>query len=88
MRFEIEKVKGGYKIVDNNPYEGNNYYKLIEVDYNGIKTEYSTINVYNPYTINYEVYDQLGRITDLNTKGFKIIRYENGTIKCRYIINN
>jgi hypothetical protein len=65
-----------YNYRDNSPLEGNIYYKLVETDLNGIKHEYNIINVYNPYRLEFQVYDQLGRPTDLNTRGFKIIRYE------------
>lgn len=75
-----------YSYRDNKPIEGNIYYKLVETDLNGIKHEYNIINVYNPYKLEYDVYDQFGRPTDLNTKGFKIIRYKNGSVNCKFII--
>jgi hypothetical protein len=77
-----------YNYRDNSPLEGNIYYKLVETDLNGIKHEYNIINVYNPYRLEFQVYDQFGRPTDLNTRGFKIIRYENGSVNCKFIINN
>lgn len=77
-----------YSYIDKFPSEGANYYKLVEVDLNGVKHEYTTIYVYNPYGLNYEVFDELGRPSNLTTQGFKIIRYENGKINCRIVINH
>lgn len=34
-----------YKIIDENPFNGNNYYKLSQVDYNGHKTHLSLLNI-------------------------------------------
>lgn len=75
-----------YCFKDTKPLEGNMYYKLVETDLNGVKHEYNIINVYNPYKLEYQVYDQFGRPTNLNTAGFKIIKYENGSVNRRYIV--
>lgn len=75
-----------YCFRDDKPLEGMSYYKLVETDLNGYKQEYSIINVYNPNKIDYVVYDQLGMITSLDVPGFKIIRYNNGSIIYRYVI--
>lgn len=75
-----------YCFRDYKPLEGMSYYKLVETDLNGYETEYNIISVYNPNKLRYEVYDQFGRTTNLNSPGFKIIKYENGSIGYRYII--
>ena len=75
-----------YCFRDYKPLEGMSYYKLVETDYNGYNTEYSIISVYNPDKLEYQVYDQFGRLTNLNLSGFKIIKYKNGSISYRYII--
>ena len=75
-----------YCFKDDKPLEGMSYYKLVETDFNGYNTEYNIINVYNPDKLNYEVYDQFGRTTNLSSSGFKIIKYENGSISYRYVI--
>ena len=75
-----------YCFRDEKPLEGVSYYKLVETDYNGYNTEYSIISVYNPDKLEYQVYDQFGRLTNLNLSGFKIIKYKNGSISYRYII--
>lgn len=75
-----------YCFKDDKPLEGMSYYKLVETDLNGYETEYDIISVYNPDKLKYEVYDQFGRTTNLNSPGFKIIKYENGSIGYRYII--
>ena len=75
-----------YCFKDDKPLEGMSYYKLTETDLNGYETEYNVISVYNPDKLEYEVYDQFGRITNLNLPGFKIIKYENGSINYRYVI--
>jgi hypothetical protein len=74
-----------YKAVDNKPYEGNNYYRLVEYDFNGVRHEYTMICVYYPYKLNYEVYNIMGLPTDLNSPGFKLIKYENGNIIRKFI---
>jgi hypothetical protein len=76
-----------YQFIDNKPFPGNSYYKLTEVDLNGYSKDYSTISVYNPEQMSYEVYDEFGRKTDLTKKGFKIIRYENGSVTYKFIYN-
>ena len=75
-----------YCFKDDKPLEGMSYYKLVETDFNGYNTEYDIINVYNPDKLEYEVYDQFGRTTNLSSSGFKIIKYENGSISYRYVI--
>lgn len=74
-----------YCFKDDKPLEGMSYYKLTETDLNGYETEYNVISVYNPDKLKYDVYDQFGRLTNLNSPGFKIIIYENGSINYRFI---
>ena len=75
-----------YCFRDDKPLEGMSYYKLVETDLNGYRHEYSIINVYNPYKIDYDVYNEFGMLTSLDVPGFKIIRYNNGSIIYRYVI--
>jgi len=92
---EISRVKASgnsikaltYKAIDNKPYESNNYYRLVEYDFNGVRYEYTIINVYYPYKLQYKVYDIMGLPTTLTTPGFKIIKYENGSTVCKFINN-
>jgi len=68
------------------PYEHDNYYKLTEVDYNGYERECDLIYVpYEIKNIKFKVYDELGKETNLTTKGLKIIRYENNNVIYRII---
>jgi len=70
-------------------YEINNYvviyYKLTQYDYNGVYYDKAVTYVTNTSGLKYKVYDLLGNPTDLLSKGFKIIKYENGIIKKQII---
>jgi len=77
-----------YEFIDNNPYNGISYYKLVETDYNGSSTEFPIISViYNNNSVNYKVYDIMGNPSNLNSNGLKIILYENGNHIYKYINN-
>ena len=76
-----------YSFTDNQPYSGVSYYKLVETDLNGYETEFPVISVLYSNNINYKVYDLMGNPTDLNSRGFKIIVYENGNHIYKYINN-
>ena len=90
---EVSRVKAhgnsitalNYKTIDDKPYEGNNYYRLVEYDFNGVRHEYVLISVYYPHLLEYKVYDIMGLPTTLNTPGFKIIKYENGNVIRKFI---
>jgi len=77
-----------YEYVDQYPLEGNNYYRIKEVDNNGDN------HYYYPIVVNYKpteskiikVIDLNGKTVDINTGGYKIIIYENGTSINKYII--
>jgi hypothetical protein len=74
-----------YTYIDT-PYEHDNYYKLTEVDYNGYERECDLIYVpYELKNIKFKIYNELGRETNLTTKGLKIIRYENNNVIYRII---
>lgn len=76
-----------YSFTDNQPYSGVSYYKLVETDLNGYETEFPVISVSYTNNNNYKVYDLMGNPTDLNSRGFKIILYENGNHIYKYINN-
>lgn len=76
-----------YNFTDNQPYSGVSYYKLIETDLNGYKTEFPVISVLYSNSIKYKIYDLMGNPTDFNSRGFKIIVYENGNHIYKYINN-
>jgi hypothetical protein len=78
-----------YTAIDDNPIEGINYYRIKEVDYNGNEHYYYPIFVsYNSINNNIiKIIDINGRPVDIDTEGYKIIIYENGTIINRYIIH-
>lgn len=61
------------------------YYKLIQYDYNGVYYDKGLTYITNTSGLKYKVYDLLGNPTDLISKGFKIIKYENGIIKKQII---
>ncbi len=84
----MEMVKECRDVLPNVDHVLNNgtHFMFVETDFNGYSTEYNIINVYNPDKLNYEVYDQFGRTTNLSSSGFKIIKYENGSISYRYVI--
>ncbi len=72
-----------YTIIDKNPNNNINYYKLTEVDLDGI------INIYNKYTvIDNSINDEIVSITNLlgqsindDYKGLVLITYRNGKVK-------
>jgi hypothetical protein len=76
-----------YSIKDDKPFENANYYRIVEYDLNGKRTEHSTVYVYYPYRVNYKVYDVMGLPTNLNSPGVKIIKYDNGNTIKKVIIN-
>lgn len=76
-----------YSFVDIEPINGVSYYKLVETDLNGYETEFPIISVSYTNNNNYKVYDLMGNPTDLNSRGFKIILYENGNHIYKYINN-
>lgn len=77
-----------YEYVDQRPLNGNNYYRIGEEDYNGNRI------FYYPIVVNYKsnenniikVIDLNGKQVDINTGGYKIIIYENGSSINKYII--
>lgn len=76
-----------YNFVDKYPYPGNNYYRIKEVSLNGNIHYFDPICVYYPYTIKeLEVYDILGRKSNLFTTGFKIAIDKQNNKFYKYII--
>lgn len=76
-----------YKFIDDKPYSGITYYKLVETDYNGVSTEFPIISVLYTNNVNYKIYDIMGNPSNLNSNGLKIILYENGNHIYKYINN-
>ncbi len=78
-----------YEYIDNSAKQGINYYRIKEVDYNGNNHYYYPISInYNTTESNViKVIDINGKQVNINTSGYKIIIYENGTIIHKYIVH-
>jgi hypothetical protein len=87
---EVEKVKGAgnsmetlnYKLVDKKPYNGINYYRLKQVDFNGqfkySNTVYSLNSVLEIKPV--RVTNYLGQNVDENYEGLIFLFYPDGTV--------
>lgn len=93
---EIGKVNGignsttetSYSIAHNNYENGQNYYKLTQVDFDGETEEFHIItinNIINEITL-IGIYNQVGQEVNENYSGVKIYKYSDGTFN--RVINN
>jgi len=69
-----------YELTDINPLPGENYYRLIEVDYNGDKVKYDPIFVFVTLPVVQSVINLFGQIVDIDSQGIKFVTYSDGTV--------
>lgn len=73
-----------YQYDDKNPLIGNNYYRLVEVDYNGEKTTFPPIAIFYKDTQVIRTINMLGQIVPNGTYGPVFIMFDNGTVVYRF----
>lgn len=78
-------VEINYNIIDHVPFQGINYYRLTQVDFDGNSKTFDLISVNNsgdaPYII--RITDILGQDVDNSYQGLRLVHYSNGTIQKR-----
>lgn len=74
----------GYSFVDREALTGPNYYRLVEVDYNGARAGFEPIFINHVAPKVVSVMDLLGRSVDMTAKGLKVVTFDNGRSALSY----
>lgn len=69
-----------YQFIDRSALIGANYYRLIEVDFNGDRVVYDPIFVNHSVPVVVGLFNLVGQFVDAGYDGLKIIVYENGEV--------
>ncbi len=76
-----------YQVIDRNPPPGLNYYRLTQVDFNGMAFQFNIISIDNtngPSGKIIRTTNMLGQDVPLDYEGFRMVYYSNGVVIKKY----